>query len=202
MPMADGRVEIEGCDATFRIRRPEDAFHRAFYHAEYDITELSFSQFMARYSEDNVAYDVIPVFPSRAFRHGALFVRTDRGIETPEDLKGKTLGLMDFEMTAALVARGMLTDDHNIAPRDISWVVGAVEPTTLLVALEFHFPPSWASTVDKTEILRPVCIRANGTAFPVEISIKDVLYDQLGDGEEHCIRITAVRNIADYGQGY
>ena len=127
MPMADGRVAIEGCDATFHIRRPEDAFNRAFYHAEYDITELSFSRFMARYSEDNVAYDVIPVFPSRAFRHGALFVRTDRGIETPEDLKGKTLGLLDFEMTAALVARGMLTDDHNIAPRDISWVVGAVE---------------------------------------------------------------------------
>ncbi len=127
MPMADGQVEIEGCDATFHIRRPEDAFHRAFYHAEYDITELSFSRFMARYSEDNVAYHVIPVFPSRAFRHGSLFVRTDRGIETPEDLKGKTLGLLDFEMTAALVARGMLSDDHNIAPHDISWMVGAVE---------------------------------------------------------------------------
>ena len=127
MPMADGKVAIEGCDATFHIRRPEDAFHRAFYHAEYDITELSFSRFMARYSEDDVAYDVIPVFPSRAFRHGALFVRSDRGIDTPEDLKGKTLGLLDFEMTAALVARGMLMDDYNVVPRDINWVVGPVE---------------------------------------------------------------------------
>lgn len=127
MPMADGRVAIEGCDAAFDIRRPEDAFHRAFYHAEYDITELSFSRFMARYSEDDVAYDVIPVFPSRAFRHGALFVRSDRGIETPGDLKGKSLGLLDFEMTAALVARGMLIDDHDVAAQDISWVVGAVE---------------------------------------------------------------------------
>jgi 4,5-dihydroxyphthalate decarboxylase len=127
MPMADGRVQIEGCDAAFHIRRPEDAFHRAFYHAEYDITELSFSRFMARYAEDDVAYDVIPVFPSRAFRHGSLFVRSDRGIETPADLKGKTLGLLDFEMTAALVARGMLSDDYDVAPQDISWVVGPVE---------------------------------------------------------------------------
>lgn len=127
MPMADGRVAIEGCDATCHIRRPEDAFHRAFHHAEYDITELSFSRFMARYSEGDVAYDVIPVFPSRAFRHGALFVRADRGIETPADLKGKTLGLLDFEMTAALVARGMLADDHHVAPSDIRWVVGPVE---------------------------------------------------------------------------
>jgi 4,5-dihydroxyphthalate decarboxylase len=127
MPMADGRVPIEGCDATFHIRRPEDAFHRAFYHAEYDITELSFSRFMARYAEDDVAYDVIPIFPSRAFRHGALFVRSDRGIDTPEDLKGKTIGLLDFEMTAALVARGMLLDDYKIASRDINWMVGPVE---------------------------------------------------------------------------
>lgn len=127
LALVDGRVAIDGCEATYHIRRPEDAFHRAFFHAEYDITELSFSRFMARFSEDDVAYDVIPVFPSRAFRHGALFVRTDRGIDVPADLKGKTLGLLDFEMTAALVARGMLLDDHGVAPRDIGWVVGAVE---------------------------------------------------------------------------
>jgi len=127
MPMANGQVEIEGCDATFHIRRPEDAFHRAFYHAEYDITELSFSRFMARYAEDNVAYDVIPVFPSRAFRHSALFVRSDRDIEVPADLKGKKLGLLDFEMTAALVARGMLLDDYGVSAQDIGWVVGPVE---------------------------------------------------------------------------
>ena len=127
IPMADGRVQLEGCDPSFTILRPEDAFHRAFYHSEFDITELSFSRFMARYSENNVAYAIIPVFPSRAFRHGALFVRDDRGIETPEDLKGKTIGLFDFEMTAALVARGMLNDEHQILASDINWVVGAVE---------------------------------------------------------------------------
>ena len=112
---------------ALQILRPEDAFHRAFYHSEFDITELSFSRFMARYSENNVAYAIIPVFPSRSFRHGALFVRDDRGIETPEDLKGKTIGLFDFEMTAALVARGMLNDEHQILASDINWVVGAVE---------------------------------------------------------------------------
>lgn len=76
------------------------------------------------------------------------------------------------------------------------------QSTTLLMAREFHDPSSWASTVDKTRILQTVCIRANGTAFPVDISVKAVLYDQQGSGEEHCIRITVVRNIADYGQGY
>ena len=129
LPMVDGRITIEGCNAEFDIRRPEDAFHRAFTTAEYDVTEISFSRYMARYSEGEVAYDLIPVFPSRAFRHSALFIRTDRGINQPADLKGKTLGLMDFEMTAALVARGALFDDFEVAPQDIRWIVGAVENT-------------------------------------------------------------------------
>ena len=147
MPMVDRRVPMEGCDPTYHIRRPEDAFHRAFYHAEYDITEISLSRYMARYTEDDVAYDLIPVFPSRAFRHGALFVRSDRGMETPEDLKGKTIGLLDFEMTAALVARGALADDYDIRPQDIHWVVGPVE------SLGSHIPQEITRTVaDGVEI--------------------------------------------------
>jgi 4,5-dihydroxyphthalate decarboxylase len=139
--MVDGTVPIDGCDPTFHIRRPEDAFHRAFYHAEYDITELSLSRFMARYAEDDVAYDMIPVFPSRAFRHGALFVRSDRGIDAPADLKGKTIGLLDFEMTAALVARGALADDFGVMPQDIRWVVGPVED------IGSHIPQAITETV-------------------------------------------------------
>lgn len=147
MPMVEGKVPLEGCDPTYHIRRPEDAFHRAFYHAEYDITELSFSRFMARYAEDDVAYDIIPVFPSRAFRHGAFFVRSDRGINAPADLKGRTIGLLDFEMTAALVARGMLADDYGVMPRDIRWVVGPVED------IGSHIPQAIMETVvDGVEI--------------------------------------------------
>ena len=127
LPLVDGRAGIEGCEATYHLRTPEDAFQRAFAHAEYDITELSFSRFMARHTEDSVAYAAIPVFPSRAFRHGAIFVRTDRGIATPADLRGRRIGLLDFEMTAALVARGALADEYGVRPQDIRWVVGQVE---------------------------------------------------------------------------
>ena len=127
LPMVDGRVKIDGCKPNFDIRRPEDAFERAFKSAEYDITELSLSRYMAKIAKENFEYDCIPVFPSRAFRHGAIFIRTDRGINSPKDLKGKKLGLLDFEMTAALVVRGMLGDDYGVAATDIDWVVGFVE---------------------------------------------------------------------------
>ncbi len=127
MPLVDGRAKIEGCDATFHLRTPEDAFERAFARAEYDITEISLSRYMARYTEKEQPYALIPVFPSRAFRHGAIFIRNDRGIRTPADLKGKRIGLLDFEMTAALVARGALADEYGVQPGDIRWVVGRPE---------------------------------------------------------------------------
>ena len=125
--MVDGRVTIDGCNPNFDIRRPEDAFERAFNSAEYDITELSLSRYMAKIAKGDFEYDCIPVFPSRAFRHGAIFIRTDRGIKSPKDLKGKKLGLLDFEMTAALAVRGVLGDDYGVAATDIDWIVGLVE---------------------------------------------------------------------------
>ena len=127
LPMVDGRVTIDGCNPNFDIRRPEDAFERAFKSAEYDITELSLSRYMAKIAKGDFEYDCIPVFPSRAFRHGAIFIRTDRGIKSPKDLKGKKLGLLDFEMTAALAVRGVLGDDYGVAATDIDWIVGLVE---------------------------------------------------------------------------
>jgi 4,5-dihydroxyphthalate decarboxylase len=69
----------------------------------------------------------IPVFLSRAFRHSAIYVRTDRGIERPEDLRGRTVGLPEYQQTAALWVRGILRDQHMVDVRDISWRVGGLE---------------------------------------------------------------------------
>ncbi len=76
------------------------------------------------------------------------------------------------------------------------------EPTTKLFATQFHDGASWAKTADRTGILQTVCLRADGTAFPVEISVKTVFYDQHITRDQKCLRITAVRNIADFGQQY
>lgn len=76
------------------------------------------------------------------------------------------------------------------------------QPTQKLMAPEFHNATAWSSTTDKTGILQTVCLKADGTAFPVEISVKTVFYDELGHPEQRCLRITAVRNIADFGQHY
>src|SRR3546814_11560899 len=82
---------------------------------------------MARVARGDSAYSLIPVFPSRSFRHSAFFIRTDRGIARPEDLVGRTVGVRESTMTAALVARGMLQDEYGVTATDVRRLVGAVD---------------------------------------------------------------------------
>ena len=123
-PMIDGRIAIEGCDPSFTILSPPEAFSRTYTTAEFDVTELSFSNYMTALSENRSPYTAIPVFPSRTFRHGSIFTRTDRGITTPRDLEGKTIGLVEYDMTAAVIVRGLLRDEYGIDTTRIRWRVG------------------------------------------------------------------------------
>jgi 4,5-dihydroxyphthalate decarboxylase len=128
MPMVDGRVAIEGCEPSFTLLGPEQAFARAFTTAEFDVSELSLSNHMNALVRGDAAYVPIPVFPSRSFRHSAFYVRSDRAIATPRDLVGKRIGLQEYQMTAAVVVRGFLCDEYGIRPGDMSWRVADIDP--------------------------------------------------------------------------
>src|SRR5471032_1660040 len=123
----DGRAEIEGCDLTAVMLQPEEAFHRAFKFQEFDVTEMSLSSHIVNTARGEAHYIGIPAFVSRLFRHSGIYIRTDRGIKRPEDLKGKTIGLPEYQITANVWIRGMLKDQHGVAPRDIKWRRGGIE---------------------------------------------------------------------------
>ena len=99
-PLVDGTVGIDGVAPIVMTLEPEEIFFRAFRHAEFDISELSLSTFALRTARGDNAYVGVPVFPSRAFRHSGIYVRTDRGIRTPADLKGRKIGLAEYQLTA------------------------------------------------------------------------------------------------------
>src|ERR1700751_6234491 len=99
-PLVDGEVQIEGVDPVFMLQDPEEIFFRAFRHADYDICELSLSSYSVKTAAGASSYIAVPVFPSRAFRHTSIYVRADRGIEKPEDLKGKRIGGPENQLTA------------------------------------------------------------------------------------------------------
>src|SRR5215472_16533772 len=88
-PLIDGAVQIDGVDPVFMTLSPEEIFFRAFRHAEFDICELSLSSFAVKTAAGDNPYVGVPVFPSRAFGHTAIAIRTDRGIAGPADLKGR-----------------------------------------------------------------------------------------------------------------
>ncbi len=137
----DGRVEIEGCETIAVDMSPEEAFHRAFKYQEFDVTELSMSSYMNVQSRGGSPYVGIPAFVSRLFRHSSIYIRTDRGIEKPQDLKGKIVGVPEYQMTAALWVRGILADEYGVQASEISWRNGGLEEGGREERAPLHLPP-------------------------------------------------------------
>lgn len=124
--LLDGRVLIDGVDPVFMTLEPEEMFFRAFRNVDFDISEMSFSSYLVKTAKGDCPYTAIPVFPSRAFRHTSIYVRHDR-IKKPEDLKGKRVGVPEYQLTAHVWARGILADDYGVKAEDITWVRGGID---------------------------------------------------------------------------
>ncbi len=136
----DGRVQVEGCEIVPLAMSPEEAFHRAFRHEEFDITELSLSSQMVAVDQGKNAYIGIPVFPSRLFRHSSIYLRPDSGIAKPADLAGRIVGLPDYQMTAALWVRGILQHEYGVAPSAIRWRAGGLEDAGRMPMVALDLP--------------------------------------------------------------
>lgn len=122
--LIDGRVRAEGVELTYLPLRPGETFWRQLNHEEFDASELSLSSYTILRSEGDERFIAIPVFPSRIFRHSAVYVRDDARLEKPEELKGRRVGVGDYQMTAAVWVRGFLQHDYGVLPEDIRWVAG------------------------------------------------------------------------------
>ncbi len=125
-PLFDGTVQIDGVDPVFMQLPPEEIFFRAFRTIDFDICELSMSSFTVKTALGDCPYVGVPAFVSRAFRHNSIYVRKDR-IKTPADLKGKRVGLPEYQLTACVWARAILEDDHGVKPSDVIWVRGGID---------------------------------------------------------------------------
>src|SRR3954469_21054207 len=139
-PLIDGAVQIDGVDPAVMKLYPEEIFFRAFRAEEFDICECSLSSFSVKTAAGNCPYVGVPVFVSRAFRHTSIYVRTDR-IKKPEDLKGKKIGLPEYQLTANVWARAILQDDYGVKPSDVTWVRGGIEEPGRPEKIKLNLPP-------------------------------------------------------------
>jgi 4,5-dihydroxyphthalate decarboxylase len=138
--LIDGTVQIDGVKPACMTLSPEEIFFRAFRQAEFDICELSLSSFTVKTALGSCPYVGVPAFVSRAFRHTSIYVRTDR-VKTPGDLKGKKVGLPEYQLTANVWARAILEDEHGVKPSDIRWVRGGIEDADRPEKITIKLPP-------------------------------------------------------------
>jgi 4,5-dihydroxyphthalate decarboxylase len=120
-----GAVSVEGVEFHFIPLSPAEAFRRTA-QGEFDVGEMSLSTYIVNRGRGDESLVAIPVFPSRTFRHGAIYVRAGGGIEQPADLVGRTVGVPEYQMTAALWVRGMLQHEYGVRPHDMMWVTGGL----------------------------------------------------------------------------
>ncbi len=141
-PILTGRVQIEGCDCNFFPLKPEELFPRLYSTQDFDVTEISASSHILTTLRGDADYIGIPAFVSRLFRHGDIYVRTDRGIERPEDLRGKIVGVPEYQMTAALWIRGILSDEYGVKTSEIRWRNGGLQKPGRGERTPIKLPPS------------------------------------------------------------
>src|SRR5262245_66146870 len=137
-PLIDGTVQIDGISPLILTLTPEEIFFRAFRDAPFDICELSLSSFAVKTAAKDCPYVGVPAFVSRAFRHTSIYVRKDR-IKRPQDLKGKRIGVGEYQLTANVWARALLAE-HGVARSAITWVRGGLEEPGRLETVALTLP--------------------------------------------------------------
>jgi 4,5-dihydroxyphthalate decarboxylase len=125
-----GEVAVEGIDLNYlSIEAPREIFDRMVGGLEFDVSELSCSEFVSMTAAGKCPFVALPVFPSRMFRHGFIYINKNSGIRDPKDLEGKRVGVPLYTQTAAIWIRGHLMHQYGVDLDAIRWVQGAVEKT-------------------------------------------------------------------------
>jgi 4,5-dihydroxyphthalate decarboxylase len=144
LPLRTGAVRPAGVELTVTALEPEEMFYRMARRRDFDVAEFSLSTYtvLRGRGEPLIA---IPVFPSFAFRHSAIFVRSDADIREPRDLVGKRVGVPKYHMTAAVWVRGILEDEYGVSPNDLHWFEGGEGATVKEV--DVTLPPALRHTL-------------------------------------------------------
>ena len=138
--LTNGMVRADGIVLTAFTLPIEEITFRFIKNREWDVSELSFGKFIGYCSQGNSPFIGIPVFPSRVFRHSAFYTRADRGIASPKDLEGKTVGIPEWAQTAGIYARGFLAETAGVDLRKIKWVQAGMNEAGREEKVEFTLP--------------------------------------------------------------
>src|SRR5574341_2649064 len=122
-----GLIRPEGIDLTYvAIQSPPELFARMLTTEAFDVSEMSMAHSLIHRGKGDFPFVALPVFPSRMFAHGYIFVNTKSGIREPRDLEGRRIGVPEYSQTAAVWVRGLLQHEFGVRLETIRWYSGGV----------------------------------------------------------------------------
>ena len=125
--LEDGSVRPDGIDLTYLRLPVEETFFRMLRHREFDVAEMSLSTYVATLDQSPPPFVALPVFTSRMFRHGGIYLNANAGIGAPSDLRGKRVGSPEFQLTACVWIRGILAEHHGVPVDSVTYYTGGQE---------------------------------------------------------------------------
>ncbi len=139
--LLEGRIAVDGVELTYLNLPVEETFFRMLRHREFDIAEMSLSSYVMTLFVEAPPFIAIPVFPSRFFRHSCIYINSDSGIRRPADLVGKRVGTPEYQMTAGVWIRGILSDLYQVPVTGPTYWTGGEEEPGRTEKLQLSLPP-------------------------------------------------------------
>lgn len=139
--LMEGRVAIDGVELNYLSLPVEETFFRMLRHREFEAAELSLSSYTVSLFRENPPFIAIPIFPSRFFRHSCIYVHAGSGIREPKDLIGKRVGNPEYQMTAPVWIRGILSDEYGVPVTSVTYLSGGEEQPGRTEKIALSLPP-------------------------------------------------------------
>jgi 4,5-dihydroxyphthalate decarboxylase len=138
--LRDGSVPVRGVDLNFLPLPVEETFYRMLRFREFEAAEMSLSSYVLTLPDG--PFVALPVFPSRVFRHSAIYVREDSELTDPADLAGRLVGVPEYQITAAVWIRGILKDHHGLDPFSVHYRTGGLDSPGRPEKVNLNLPPN------------------------------------------------------------
>jgi 4,5-dihydroxyphthalate decarboxylase len=139
--LMEGRIPIDGVELNYLNLPVEEIFFRMLRHREFEVAELSLSSYTVSLFRENPPFIAIPIFPSRFFRHSCIYVHAGSGIREPKDLIGKRVGNPEYQMTAPVWIRGILSDEYGVPVTSVTYLSGGEEQPGRTEKIALSLPP-------------------------------------------------------------
>ncbi len=140
--LMDGSVQPDGIDLNYLNLPVEETFFRQARFREFDVCEMSLSSYCVSLNRPDKPFIALPIFPSRFFRHSCIYINANSGIKEPKDLIGKRIASPEYQMTAPVWIRGILSDHYGVPVDAQPYLYGGEEETGRIEKIKLELPPN------------------------------------------------------------